>query len=175
MFFGKNRQKAISTETLATLMDSSVKIEGNFYFDKSARLDGVIIGNISGPNTKTGVLIVGPKARIDGDISCHSVVVLGAVLGDIEADHLEVRAGAKINGDVRYSVIEVHQGSNINGRMILKNNETEKSTTLETEHNPKLKQPKPRSQIQTNTPPITSNKQTIASQEVEKILPNQKI
>lgn len=123
MFFGQNKQKAISTETLATLMDTSVKIEGNFFFDKSARLDGVIIGNIRGPNTKTGVLIIGPKAQIDGDISCHSVVVLGAVFGNIEADHLEVRAGAKINGDVMYSIIEVHQGSNINGRMVLKNND----------------------------------------------------
>tara|TARA_E500000075_G_C6840087_1_gene244681 strand:+ start:210 stop:728 length:519 start_codon:yes stop_codon:yes gene_type:complete len=131
MFFGKNKQKAISTETLATLMDTSVKIEGNFFFDKSARLDGIIIGNIRGPNTKSGVLIIGPKAQIDGDISCHSVVVLGAVFGNIEADHLEVRAGAKINGDVIYSIIEVHQGSNINGRMVLKN--SEKSIISETE------------------------------------------
>ena len=69
MFFGKNTQKAISTETLATLMDTSVKIEGNFFFDKSARLDGVIIGNIRGPNTKSGVLIIGPKAQIDGSFT----------------------------------------------------------------------------------------------------------
>ena len=94
MFFGKNKQKAISTETLATLMDTSVKIEGNFFFDKSARLDGVIIGNIKGPNTKSGVLIIGPKAQIDGDISCHSVVVLGAVFGNIEADHLEEKSAS---------------------------------------------------------------------------------
>jgi cytoskeletal protein CcmA (bactofilin family) len=135
MFFGQNKQKAISTETLATLMDTSVKIEGNFFFDKSARLDGVIVGNIRGPNTKTGVLIIGPKAQIDGNISCHSVVVLGAVFGNIEADHLEVRAGAKINGDVLYSIIEVHQGSNINGRMVLKS--SEKSLVAETEANVK--------------------------------------
>ena len=40
MFFGQNRQKSVSTETLATLMDASVKIKGDFYFDKSARIDG---------------------------------------------------------------------------------------------------------------------------------------
>ena len=74
---------------------------------------------------------IGPKAQIDGDISCHSVVVLGAVFGNIEADHLEVRAGAKINGDVMYSIIEVHQGSNINGRMVLKN--SDKSIISESE------------------------------------------
>ncbi len=129
MFFGQSRQKTISTETLATLMDASVKIEGNFFFDKSARIDGIIIGNIKGPNTKTGVLIIGPKAKIEGDIFCHSVVVLGTIYGNIEADHLEVRSGAQINGDVKYSIIEVHQGSNINGRMILKSSEITTSKT----------------------------------------------
>ena len=123
MFFGQSRQKSVSTETLATLMDASVKIEGDFYFDKSARIDGAIVGNIKGPKTKSSALIVGPKARIEGDILCHSVVVLGTILGNIESDHLEVRSGATISGDVKYSVIEVHQGSNINGRMILLNSE----------------------------------------------------
>ena len=33
MFFGQNRQKSVSTETLATLMDASVKIKGDFYVD----------------------------------------------------------------------------------------------------------------------------------------------
>ena len=123
MFFGQNRQKSVSTETLATLMDASVKIKGDFYFDKSARIDGEVIGNIKGPKTKSSALIVGPKARIEGDIQCHSVVVLGTILGNIESDHLEVRSGATISGDVKYSVIEVHQGSNINGRMIILNSE----------------------------------------------------
>jgi cytoskeletal protein CcmA (bactofilin family) len=124
MFFGQNRQKSVSTETLATLMDASVKIEGDFYFDKSARIDGEIKGNIKGPKTKSSVLIVGPKAKIEGDILCHSVVVLGTIIGNIESEHLEVRSGATIKGDVKYSVIEVHQGSNINGRMIFFNSST---------------------------------------------------
>ena len=128
MFFGQNRQKSVSTETLATLMDASVRIEGDFYFDKSARIDGEIKGNIKGPKIKSSVLIVGPKAKIEGDILCHSVVVLGTITGNIESEHLEVRSGATIKGDVKYSVIEVHQGSNINGRMIFFNSSTTDST-----------------------------------------------
>ena len=76
MFFGQNRQKSVSTETLATLMDASVKIEGDFYFDKSARIDGEIKGNIKGPKTKSSVLIVGPKAKIEGDIRYLSVCAM---------------------------------------------------------------------------------------------------
>ena len=136
MFFGQNRQKSVSTETLATLMDASVKIKGDFYFDKSARIDGEIIGNIKGPKTKSSALLVGPKARIEGDIFCHSIVVLGTILGNIESDHLEVRSGATISGDVKYSVIEVHQGSNINGRMLFLNSEQgNKSSALNTHSN----------------------------------------
>jgi len=43
MFFGRNRQKSVSTETLATLMDASVKIKGDFYFDSHGKsvADGV--------------------------------------------------------------------------------------------------------------------------------------
>lgn len=148
MFFGQSRQKTISTETLATLMDASVKIEGNFFFDKSARIDGIVIGNIKGPNTKTGVLIIGPKAKIEGDIFCHSVVVLGTIYGNIEADHLEVRSGAQINGDVKYSVIEVHQGSNINGRMILKSSEL--STSKVNQDDQKDIQPKNKTKLSIN-------------------------
>jgi cytoskeletal protein CcmA (bactofilin family) len=169
MFFGQNKQKAISTETLATLMDTSVKIEGNFFFDKSARLDGVIIGNIRGPNTKSGVLIIGPKAQIDGNISCHSVVVLGAVFGNIEADHLEVRAGAKINGDVLYSIIEVHQGSNINGRMVLKSNE--KSIINETES--PLKNKVANSKTHSNPLVSTKKDQYVKPDEQKKIITEQ--
>ena len=134
MFFGQNRQKSVSTETLATLMDASVKIEGDFYFDKSARIDGEIKGNIKGPKTKSSVLIVGPKAKIAGDILCHSVVVLGTIIGNIESEHLEVRSGATIKGDVKYSVIEVHQGSNINGRMIFFNSSTIELTQPKSEN-----------------------------------------
>jgi len=148
MFFGQSRQKTISTETLATLMDASVKIEGNFFFDKSARIDGIVIGNIKGPNTKTGVLIIGPKAKIEGDIFCHSVVVLGTIYGNIEADHLEVRSGAQINGDVKYSIIEVHQGSNINGRMILKSSEL--STSKVNQDDQKDIQPKNKTKLSIN-------------------------
>ena len=153
MFFRQNRQKSVSTETLATLMDASVKIEGDFYFDKSARIDGEIKGNIKGPKTKSSVLIVGPKATIEGDILCHSVVVLGTIMGNIESEHLEVRSGATIQGDVKYSVIEVHQGSNINGRMIFFNSSMTESI-----------QPKPSNSFSENK----SEKNLIQAKEVVK-------
>jgi cytoskeletal protein CcmA (bactofilin family) len=118
MFFKKNPNRSAKSETLATLIDLTVQIDGQLRFDKSARIDGTIRGNVTGSNAKKGMLIVGPEARIDGDVNCHSVVVLGKVHGTVHASYVEIRSSAQIVGDVHYEVIEVHQGSNINGRLL---------------------------------------------------------
>lgn len=118
MFFKKTPNRSAKSETLSTLIDVTVQIEGQLRFDKSARIDGMVRGNVTGSNSKKGMLIIGPEARIDGDVACHSVVVLGKVHGTVRASYIEIRANAQITGDVHYEVIEVHQGSNINGRLL---------------------------------------------------------
>lgn len=116
--FNRSTRTAVQTETLATLVDSSVQIKGEVTFEKSARIDGIVTGNVTGSSAKGGTLIVGATSTIKGRVSCHSVVVLGRVQGDIEATQLEIRAGAVIDGDILYDVVEIHQGSSINGRMV---------------------------------------------------------
>lgn len=116
--FNRSTRTAVQTETLATLVDASVQIKGEVTFEKSARIDGIVTGNVTGSSAKGGTLIVGATSTIKGRVTCHSVVVLGRVQGDIEATQLEIRAGAVIDGDILYDVVEIHQGSSINGRMV---------------------------------------------------------
>ncbi len=117
MFFRKPPRRSAKGETLSTLIDATVRIEGQIRFDKSARIDGTVRGNVTGSNAKTGMLIIGPEACIEGDVACHSVVVLGKIEGTLRASYVEIRASARISGDVHYEVIEMHQGSTINGRL----------------------------------------------------------
>ena len=118
MFFKKSPHRSAKSETLSTLIDVTVHIDGQIRFDKSARIDGTVRGHVTGSNAKKGLLIIGPQAHIEGDVNCHSVVVLGKVDGAVHASYVEIRTSAQINGDVHYEVIEVHQGSNINGRLL---------------------------------------------------------
>lgn len=118
MFFKKNSNHALKSETLATLIDVTVQIDGHLSFDKSARIDGTVRGNVTGSDAKKCMLIVGPQAHIEGDVSCHNLVVLGKIHGTVHASYIEVRTNAEITGDVHYEVIEAHQGSNINGRLL---------------------------------------------------------
>lgn len=118
MFFNKTPNRSAKSESLATLIDATVHIDGQIRFDKSARIDGSVRGNVTGSNAKKGMLIIGPEARIEGDVRCHSVVVLGKIEGTVHASYVEIRTNARISGDVYYEVIEAHQGSNINGRLL---------------------------------------------------------
>ncbi|MCS6763282.1 MAG: polymer-forming cytoskeletal protein [Candidatus Protistobacter heckmanni] len=94
-----------------------MEISGTLSFDKGARIDGTVHCNVNGTISKNNLLIIGPSAHIEGDITCHSLVVLGSVTGNMSASYVEIRAGAKIHGDTRYETIEIHQGTEINGRL----------------------------------------------------------
>lgn len=117
MFFRKKRS-ALKTEALASLIDRSVTIVGEVTFDRGARIDGVVHGNVNGSMLKNNVLIVGPNAEINGNIRCHSLVVLGVVIGNVSASYIEIRSSAKIHGDTCYETIEMYQGSEIIGRLL---------------------------------------------------------
>lgn len=118
MFFKKTPNRSVKSETLSTLIDVTVQIDGQIRFDKSARIDGTVRGNVTGSNAKNGMLIIGPEACINGDVNCYSVVVLGRIHGAVHANYIEIRSSAHITGDVHYEVIEIHQGSNVNGRLL---------------------------------------------------------
>ncbi len=116
MFFRKN-SPALKIEALSSLIDRSVTIVGEITFDKSARIDGVVRGNLTGSLSKKNVLIIGPQAEIHGDIKCSSLVVLGLIKGNISSSYVEIRASAKIQGDVTYETIEMYQGSELTGHL----------------------------------------------------------
>jgi cytoskeletal protein CcmA (bactofilin family) len=118
MFFNKKTRQTVKSDTLSTLIDASVRITGEVHFDKSARIDGTVLGHVKGSNEKNGLLIIGPDARIEGDVRCHSIVVLGHIEGNVFAHYVEIRSSGRISGNVHYATMEIHQGSEINGNLL---------------------------------------------------------
>lgn len=116
MFFRKN-SPPLKIEALSSLIDRSVTIVGEITFDKGARIDGVVHGNLNGSRSKNNVLIIGPQAEIYGNIQCSSLVVLGSVKGNVSSSYIEIRSTARIDGDVTYETIEMYQGSELNGHL----------------------------------------------------------
>jgi len=86
-------------------------------FEKSARFDGTIDGSLQGTLNRDCVLVIGPKAVVNGSVLAQSVVVLGTVNGNVSGEYVEIRESAHVAGDITYVRVEIHQGSDVQGRM----------------------------------------------------------
>ncbi|NBY52571.1 MAG: polymer-forming cytoskeletal protein [Betaproteobacteria bacterium] len=122
MLFNRRKPARIEGGALNTLIDQSVELTVNqgsilFRFEKSLRFDGTLNGTLQGTLKKDCVLVIGPKAVINGNVLAQGVVVLGTVRGNVSGEYVEIRESARVTGDITYVRVEIHQGSHVQGRM----------------------------------------------------------
>lgn len=122
MIFNRRKSVRIQDGNLKTLVDQSVSLTVSngriaFRFEKSTRFDGTIDGSLQGTLKRDCVLVIGPKAIVNGSVLAQSVVVLGTVNGSVSGEYVEIRESARVAGDITYVRVEIHQGSHVQGRM----------------------------------------------------------
>lgn len=87
-------------------------IEGTFKFDSPVCVEGTLKGEVS----STSVLIVGDRAVVEAEVKVGSLIILGEVTGDIEANELiEIRAGGRLTGDILSRRLVIEEGGRFNG------------------------------------------------------------
>lgn len=101
--FGSNVKSALGHGTM---------IEGTFRFDTPVCIDGTLLGEV----VSSSVLIVGTQASVRAKVKVGSIVVLGSVIGDVEADELiEIRCGGQIAGDIITKRLAIEEGGFFEG------------------------------------------------------------
>lgn len=101
--FGTNLKSALGSGTV---------IEGMFSFENPVKIDGVLRGEIK----SSSALIVGPKAKVIARIQVGSLIILGEVEGEIEAEDLiEIRANGSLDGDIVTRRLALEEGGVLNG------------------------------------------------------------
>jgi cytoskeletal protein CcmA (bactofilin family) len=93
---------------ISTLIGEGCKVE--------TRIDGIIKGDLTG---EVG-LIIGSKGLVEGDVCAAEVVVYGNVVGNIEADRLELKRGSNINGNLSVNNLVTENGALFNGSCAMK-------------------------------------------------------
>ena len=107
------KTKRINDE-VHTVISSKTKIKGELAFSGNIRLDNELEGNIV---SSSGILIIGDRAFIKGDIQSEAIVIMGTVDGSIEAfDCVEVAASGKITGNIFAPNVNFEPGSVFVGR-----------------------------------------------------------
>ncbi len=115
--FGK--KKIISQNRVDCLISADTIIDGNIIFSGGLRIDGVVTGNISVAEGKSGTLIVSEQARVDGLVTVSHAVINGEVRGAIiTEEYLQLEASARIDGDITYQKIEMHHGAVVSGKLM---------------------------------------------------------
>ena len=95
-----------SVAKIGTIIGKGNVIGGDFSAPNSVRLDGVIEGNV----TVGGVLVVGSKGKIVGNVSAAEAIIGGEVYGDIVApDKVEITETARVIGNIQTKVIVVDE------------------------------------------------------------------
>ena len=87
------------------------KVEGKLNFQKSARIDGQMDGEILAVD-----LIIGENALVTAQIKAASVRVEGTIKGEIIASRrIEILASARVSGKVTSPILVMHEGAAFEG------------------------------------------------------------
>jgi cytoskeletal protein CcmA (bactofilin family) len=90
-----------------------LRIKGEISGNEDLLAEGTIEGPI---NLADGILIVGEKGGISGNIAAKEIVVHGTVTGNVEArNRVEIKPNGSITGDIVTSRIVIDDGAYCKG------------------------------------------------------------
>lgn len=108
--------------SINTIIGAGSAVSGDVKANGFIRVDGDIDGNLD----SSGNVIVGNKARINGNVTALSSVVGGIVLGDIYApDGIKLLSSSAVIGNIYTKNLEIEENVIFHGHCIALRNEEE--------------------------------------------------
>jgi cytoskeletal protein CcmA (bactofilin family) len=103
-----------SVERITSVLGAGVIWQGNITGSGGVRVEGAFEGQI----TLKGLLVVGETGKVTCEnIKASSVIVAGAVKGNIIAQKVEIRASGRIWGDIVTTAFATEEGAFLRGQI----------------------------------------------------------
>ncbi|MBR1853448.1 MAG: polymer-forming cytoskeletal protein [Lachnospiraceae bacterium] len=119
--FGKKEEEI----KLTTLIGEGAKLDGDFSALGSARIDGIIGGDVE----VEGTLILGVSGKINGNVKADAAIIGGEVQGNIVAPKkAELTNTAKVMGDIQTAVIVIDEHAVFQGKCSMEQGEPDDKT-----------------------------------------------
>jgi cytoskeletal protein CcmA (bactofilin family) len=129
-----DREQSVSTPLSRSSSDErrvtawigqGVVIEGKITSAQDLRIDGKVEGEIE---VGSHSLIIGGGAAIDANLVARSIVISGAVNGNVTAtERIDVHPAGSITGDIRSPRLVVAEGAVVTGRVDVGGNRRSKA------------------------------------------------
>ena len=102
--FGETSDQAIN------ILGEGTLIKGDISASSDIRIDGQLVGNLEAK----GRVVIGPKGKIDGQVKCKNVEIVGFIKGKVFVDELlNMKATSKIEGDIVAGKLAIEPGANL--------------------------------------------------------------
>jgi cytoskeletal protein CcmA (bactofilin family) len=114
-----DKKKKIVIDSISSVLGESTLINGKLVFSGTMRVDGNLRGEITAKQEKGihNTLIVGEKARINGDIHVDTVINSGWINGNVSASaRIAIHHPGQLIGDVQTGELTVEEGVIFNGK-----------------------------------------------------------
>ena len=103
-----------AVERITSVLGSGIIWQGDLDGSGGVRIEGAFEGKI----TLRGMLVVGETGRVTCEnIRANTVIVAGAVRGNINTKKLEIRATGRVWGDVVTTAFVTEEGSFLRGQI----------------------------------------------------------
>lgn len=130
MFNSKSKSSASEMPTgSTTIIGSGTTITGDIDSTGDIRIDGTLIGNISGK----AKILLGADGVIEGSIKGRQADVMGKITGQVDIKEiLQLRGKCIVDGDIYAGKLEVEPTATFNGRCHMGANVVELNVELGT-------------------------------------------
>lgn len=114
MFNSKSKSDSvIGTSTGNTLIGAGTTIKGDLISNGDVRIDGTLIGNISG----SAKVLIGQEGVVQGDIEGQQADIQGNVTGKLNIrELLNLRGDAIIRGNIHAGKLQIEPSVTFNGQ-----------------------------------------------------------
>lgn len=125
---GETSQSAQAVERITSVLGAGVIWHGSINGSGGVRIEGAFEGEIA----LRGMLVVGETGRVTcQNVRANTVIVAGAVRGNITTQKLEIRSSGRVWGDVVTSAFATEEGAFLRGQI-----RTEETVELNLEPTP---------------------------------------
>lgn len=100
------------TTTVINAIGQGSTIKGDINTEGDLRVDGTLSGKI---NTK-GLLVLGEKGVVEGEVTCLNALIAGTVKAKIQVSELlSLKSTANLLGDIITNKLSIEPGANFTG------------------------------------------------------------
>ncbi len=123
------------------IVGKSIVVKGELHGGEDVKLEGQVEGTIT---LQQHALTVGPHGRIHADVLAKSVVILGEVVGNIEAaETVSISAEGTVDGDIKAPRVAIAEGARFRGGIDMQQGQQAQRTGGEPRPRPTPRRPAP--------------------------------